>query len=156
MLRHARGRPTVGNVTRHEPRTQPQPQPRPVPRLGALLVLALLIGLLGMHGLGTSAALPATGVTVHVSHHAAAAGPLYPCGDDGQRGPVPDAGHADQMCASPALPGAPGVAAPDTTPLSSMPGSLVFAQPAPSLSPVHQPAGGRAPPSLADLQVLRT
>ncbi|WP_338709501.1 DUF6153 family protein [Streptomyces virginiae] len=142
-------------MTRHEPRTQPQPQPRPVPRLGALLVLALLIGLLGMHGLDTSAALPATGVTVHVSHHAAAAGPLYPC-DHEQRGPVRDAGHADQMCASPALPGAPGVVAPDITPLSSMPGSLVFAQPAPSLSPVHQPAGGRAPPSLADLQVLRT
>lgn len=153
MLRQARGRPTVGNVTRHEPRTQPQS--RPVPRLGSLLVLALLIGLLGMHGLDTSAALPATGVTVHVSHHAAATGPLYPC-DHEQRGPVRDAGHADQMCASPALPGVPGVAAPDITPLSSMPGSLVFAQPAPSLALVHQRAGGRAPPSLAGLQVLRT
>ncbi|MDK9495953.1 DUF6153 family protein [Streptomyces katrae] len=141
-------------MTRHEPRAQPQS--RPVPRLGSLLVLALLIGLLGMHGLGTSAALPATGVAGHVSHRAAAAGPLYPCGDDGQRGPVRDAGHADQMCTSPALPSAPGVAAPDTTPLSSMPGSLVLAQPAPPLALVHQPAGGRAPPSLADLQVLRT
>ncbi|WP_405981974.1 DUF6153 family protein [Streptomyces sp. NBC_00158] len=108
-----------------------------------------------MHGLGASAALPATGVTVHVSHHAAAAGPLYPC-DDEQRGPVRDAGRADQMCASPALPGAPRVAAPGTTHLSRMPGSLVLAQPAPSLALVHQPDGGRAPPSLADLQVLRT
>ncbi|MFI8360493.1 DUF6153 family protein [Streptomyces sp. NPDC085612] len=142
-------------MTRHEPRTQPQPQPRPAPRLGRLLVLTLLTGLLGMHGLGTAAVLPAMGVTVHVSHHAATAGPMYPCGDDEQRGPVRDAGHADQMCASPALPGAPGVAAPDTTPLSSMPGSLVLAQPAPSLALAHQPAGGRAPPSLADLQVLR-
>ncbi|WP_157879673.1 DUF6153 family protein [Streptomyces yangpuensis] len=142
-------------MTRHEHRTQPQPQPRPAPWLGRLLVLALLIGLLGMHGLGTSTVLPATGVTVHVSHHAAAAGPLYPC-DDEQRGPARDAGHADQMCASPALPGAPGVAAPDTTPLTGMPGGLVHAQFAPAPALAHQPVGGRAPPSLAGLQVLRT
>ncbi|MFE6843593.1 DUF6153 family protein [Streptomyces sp. NPDC057686] len=87
-------------MTRHEPRAQPRS--RPVPRLGPLLVLALLIGLLGMHGLGASAALPATGVTVHVSHQAAAAGPLYPW-DDEQRGPVRDPQrHAWQPRACPA------------------------------------------------------
>ncbi|GAA2653517.1 MULTISPECIES: DUF6153 family protein [Streptomyces] len=138
----------------HEPRTQPQS--RPVPRLGPLLALALLIGLLGMHGLGTASSLPTTGVTVHVSHHATAADPLYLCGGNEHQVPVRDADHADQMCASAALPGAPSVATPDTAPLTGMPSGHVRAQPAPSLALAHEPAGGRAPPLLADLQVLRT
>ncbi|MFE1555748.1 DUF6153 family protein [Streptomyces sp. NPDC058734] len=120
---------------------------RPVPRLGPLLVLALIIGLLGMHGLGTAAALPATGVTVHVSHHAAV-DPLHPRGADQHHDLVRDAGQADQMCASPALPGAPGIAAPDTAPLSGMPGSLVLAQPAQSTQwPTSPPEGGHRPRS---------
>ncbi|MFF9056168.1 DUF6153 family protein [Streptomyces erythrochromogenes] len=154
VLRHMRLRHTVGNVTGHG--TRMQPQSRPELRLGPLLALALLIGSLGMHGLGTAAALPATGVTVHMSHHVTAADPLYPCGADEHQGPVRDAGHADRMCVSAALPGAPGIATPDTTPLTGMPSGLVHAQPAPSLALNYEPAGGRAPPSLADLQVLRT
>ncbi|WP_369016007.1 DUF6153 family protein [Streptomyces kutzneri] len=63
---------------------------------------------------------------------------------------------ADQMCPSAALPGAPSVATPDTAPLTGMPSGRVQAHPAPSLALAHEPAGGRAPPSLADLQVLRT
>ncbi|WP_329315712.1 DUF6153 family protein [Streptomyces sp. NBC_01278] len=72
-----------------------------------------------------------------------------------QSRPVPRLGP-DQMCTSAALPGAPGAATPDTAALAGMPSGLVHAQPAPSLALAHEPAGGRAPPSLADLQVLRT
>ncbi|MFJ3976478.1 hypothetical protein [Streptomyces sp. NPDC090021] len=50
-------------MTAHEPRTQPQS--RPVLRLGLLLVFGVVVGLLGMHGLGTAAALPTAGATEH-------------------------------------------------------------------------------------------
>lgn len=154
VARRVRVRPTVGNVTVREPRTPPQPQP--MLRLRLLLVLGLTLGLLGMHALGTAAALPSTGATEHMSHHVAAAqaGPQYLCPDDAP-GPARHGGHADQMCASAALPGSPGIAAPDTAPLTGMPSGIADASAALPLAPAYEPAGGRAPPLLAELQILR-
>ncbi|MGW0749887.1 DUF6153 family protein [Streptomyces sp. NPDC002587] len=143
-------------MTDHEPRRQSQS--RPVPRLALLLVLGLVIGLLGMHGLGTAAALSSTGATEqHLFRHAAAAqtDPRHPCPDDEDQGPVRDAGHADQMCASAALPGSPGISAPDTAPLTGVPSGSDHAPAALSLALAYEPAGGRAPPLLAGLQILR-
>ncbi|MGW5346640.1 DUF6153 family protein [Streptomyces sp. HUAS TT3] len=143
-------------MTAHVPRTQPQS--RPVLRLGLLLVFGLVIGLLGMHGLGSAVVLPTTGATEHMSHHVAAAqtDPQHPCAAGEDHDPVRDAGHADRMCTSAAPPDAPAIASPDTAPLAGVPSSLVHAQPALSLALAYEPARGRAPPLLADLQVLRT
>ncbi len=153
-LRRVRVRPTVGNVTACEPRTPPRSQP--MPRLTPLLVLGLILGLLGMHALGTAAAPPSTGATEHMSHHVAAAqaGPHYLCPDD-DPGPTRHGGHADQMCASAALPGSPGIAAPDTASLTGMPGGIADTPAALPLALAYEPAGGRAPPMLAELQILR-
>lgn len=130
--------------------------PGPVTRLGPLLVLALLIGLLGMHGFGPAAAQPEVGFTVHLSHHSAAAESQYPCADDEDQGSARDAGHADQMCTSATPPDAPGIAAPDTVPLTGVPSGLVHVRSVVSLALAYEPAQGRAPPLLADLQILRT
>ncbi|MEV4334100.1 DUF6153 family protein [Streptomyces sp. NPDC049597] len=128
-------------------------------RAYVLLVLAVLAGVLAMHGLGPAVASP-------VPHHSAAADSHHgttpsaashtdmaceDCShvDHGDTGTGGHAEHADTTCAAggtstaPALPAlaATGVvtcAAPDTAPL--LPGA---------------PATGRAPPSLSELQLLR-
>lgn len=53
-------------------------------RLTMMLVLALTVGLLGMHALGPAAALPSPVTGEHTSHHVATtdAGPHYLCPDD--------------------------------------------------------------------------
>ncbi|MFD0373808.1 DUF6153 family protein [Streptomyces sp. NPDC127112] len=144
-------------MTGSEPRTQPQTQP--MMRLRLLLVLGLTIGLLGMHALGTAAALPSTKAAEHTSRHVAAAraDPGCPCPDGADRVPTGPSGHADQMCASGALPGSPGIAAPDTAPLTRIQGRIVADAPAAlPLAVAYEPAGGRAPPLLAEFQILRT
>ncbi|WP_308340506.1 MULTISPECIES: DUF6153 family protein [unclassified Streptomyces] len=126
-------------MTVGEPRTPPRPQP--VLWLRLLLVPGLTLGLLVLHALGTAAALPSSGATEHMSHHVAAAqaGPQCLCPDDAP-GPTRHGGHADQRCASTALPGSPGIA--DTP--AALPLALDY-----------EPAGGRAPPMLTELQILR-
>ncbi|MEU2155901.1 DUF6153 family protein [Streptomyces sp. NPDC019396] len=140
-------------MTVREPRTPPRPQP--MLRLRLLLVLGVTLGLLGMHALGT-AAQPSTGATEHMSHHVAAAsiGPQYLCPED-DPGMTRHGGHADQMCASAALPGSPGIAAPDTAPLTGLPSGIADTPAALSVALAYEPAGGRAPPMLAELQILR-
>ncbi|MFH9723680.1 DUF6153 family protein [Streptomyces sp. NPDC017254] len=142
-------------MTVREPSTPQQPQP--MLRLRLLLVLGITLGLLGMHALGPAAALPSTGATEHLSHHVGAAPtrPQYPC-PDGDPGMTRHGGHADQMCASAALPGSPGIAAPDTVPLTGMPSGIADTPAALPLALAYEPAGGRAPPPLAELQILRT
>ncbi|WP_051859867.1 DUF6153 family protein [Streptomyces anulatus] len=121
-----------------------------------LLVLGVILGLLGMHALGLAAPTPAT-TSEHTPHQVAAgqAGPEHLCPDD-DRGPGRPAAHADQMCASAALPASPGIAAPDTVPVTALPHGVADL-PVPQLPAmaVYEPVGGRAPPSLADLQLLR-
>ncbi|MFE1455533.1 DUF6153 family protein [Streptomyces sp. NPDC058735] len=164
-------------------RTQYRRASSPLGRWRVLLLLGLLAGLLGMHGLGPGGAVAVGGHSTgelpigahsmgahsmggHASHHsrvaadhshvaaghsqAEAAGEAYVChgggaGDDGGH-----AHHADATCASGAVgagpvlpapllaPGAPLSAADD--PVGAFPAAL---------------DGGRAPPSLAELQLLR-
>ncbi|WP_246042495.1 DUF6153 family protein [Streptomyces globosus] len=137
-------------MTGHEPRTQPRsPQ---APRIVLLLVLGLLVGLLGMH------ALPRQDVAEHMPvHHAAAQdAPRHQCPDGEDEVPARHTGHADRMCASAALPESPGILAPDTAPLPGRPGGLVHPSAVLPSVLAYEPSGGRAPPLLAELQILRT
>ncbi|MEU1510895.1 DUF6153 family protein [Streptomyces sp. NPDC005811] len=121
----------------------------------AVCVLGLLVGLLGMHGLapgGVASAhaepRPMTAVAAVVSV-ASAEGHDGCAGDEGHCGGG-HARHADSTCASAAVSGGPvlpgllpdpaPVAVPDETPCP-------YAAAAPD--------GARAPPSLAELQLLR-
>ncbi|MER8012213.1 DUF6153 family protein [Streptomyces sp. SLBN-31] len=126
-------------------RAQQRPTPPPSVRWRALVVLALLAGLFGMHGLAPGGAVEAHSASRHmtvtaVSHDG--------CADDGCGGG--HARHADQICASAAVSGGPTLPAlaPDPT---AVPG------PADTVHPYAgtAPDGARAPPSLAELQLLR-
>ncbi len=126
------------------------PRRRPAGPGRLLLVLAVLAGVLAMHGLGTGAmsvmpvrahAVPAAG---HGSGHHQTAGD---CSHDaGGQGHVH---HADATCA------ATGITTPYAPPALSaaLPGA-----PAPAVFATRASApatGGRAPPDLAELQLLR-
>lgn len=126
------------------------------------LVLAVLTGLLAMHGLGPDAVSMAAPASA--SHHATASeralaghdGPL--AASEGHGGcvhaddPAPDGGHAehaDATCAATGTSGAPLLPAP-----ALAPGAVQAA--APVLHGVPSTtACGRAPPSLSELQLLR-
>jgi len=132
----------MGGVTA---RAQHRDAPPPSVRWRALLVLGLLAGLLGMHGL-------APGGAVH-EHSAprqmtAAVGVHDGCAGDDCGGSHVQ--HADQTCASGALSGGPTlpalVADPVTVPVSAD---------VPCPDARTAPDGARAPPSLAELQLLR-
>jgi hypothetical protein len=129
---------------------------RPQPRLRstALLVFVLLTGLLGMHGLDMMGGqLPEHGVPSGAVHGQAVAAESMAV-DSGCDSPEHDcrkhAHHADPTCASGAVDGPPALPAPTlvSARLSYEPGSL------PACAP-YAPEGGRAPPSLAELQLLR-
>lgn len=125
----------------------PWGRPQPPGRTRALLVLTVLVGLLGLHGLAPAAALPAPDHGTHHVHHMQPleVGQVYPCDSTG--------GHnhrTDQVCTSAAIPGT--AALPGLAPSLSSDMTTTAAQP---LTSSYQPAGGRAPPSLAELQLLR-
>ncbi|MFI6372250.1 DUF6153 family protein [Streptomyces sp. NPDC050546] len=121
-----------------------------VRRWRVLCVLGLLVGLLGMHGLAPGGAVPegAHGQEAH-SHqsHAAQAhsqGMSYGhCGGGSVQ-------HADATCASGALSGGPVLPqlVPDPVPAGVREGVV-------RVSAVAEADGARAPPSLAELQLLR-
>ncbi len=126
----------------------------PLGRWRALLLLGLLAGLLGMHALGPADVIASGGRS---SHHSAAvpahAGPemtgdAFICHGDGSGGG--HAQHADGTCASGAIGGGPVLSAP-------MPDPVDPAPPAdrPPGAFAAAPDGGRAPPTLAELQLLR-
>ncbi|MFD8543751.1 DUF6153 family protein [Streptomyces sp. NPDC059649] len=148
--------------------------PPPRPRLKVLLVLTVLAGLLGMHGLANAGAPPTTPSRPHAAHQhrpmtaratpapapalvsaSHAHGPHACCPDHGDSGKDSDGGqghahHADPTCASAALPGA--------VVLPALPASLTGT--ADHAAPLagrlaDGTTGARAPPSLAQLQVLR-
>ncbi|MFI8388486.1 DUF6153 family protein [Streptomyces sp. NPDC085540] len=140
-------------MTGREPRTAP----RVLMRLTMMLVLALTVGLLGMHALGPAAALPSPVTVKHTSHHVATtdAGPHYLCPHDDDTGR--HISHADTMCASASLPSAPDITAPDNVPITVTEHDDADAvAPVPNLlSAAYKAVGKRAPPSLAELQLLR-
>ncbi|MFF4749737.1 DUF6153 family protein [Streptomyces sp. NPDC002514] len=124
----------------------PSPPPR---RWRALLVLGLLAGLFGMHALAPGGAMGGGPDHGSVPHRTAvvAAGP--DCPDDGHCGGQ-HVRHADPACASgavswgPVLPG-----------LVARPVAAAVRADRPGSCPATAPDGARAPPSLAELQLLR-
>ncbi|MGW5334455.1 DUF6153 family protein [Streptomyces bauhiniae] len=127
------------------PGTAHQRPPRPPQRHSpALLVLAVLIGLLGMH------ALAPVGGTGHPEHvHAGVV--IDAPGDcpDGHCGGH-RLHHADPTCASGAVSDGPELPKPLAGPLGAP-------EPCgdPRTRPATAPDGARAPPTLAELQLLR-
>jgi len=129
-------------------------RPQSTLRSCGLLVCALLLGLLGMHGLG-----PVPGAAAGSSEHARMAVVAHtdvmasmPGGcDHGEGGCTGHANHADPTCASASIAGTPGV-----MPVL-LPDMVARVDSAQALaSPVGSgPDGGRAPPSLSELQLLR-
>ncbi|WP_405557471.1 DUF6153 family protein [Streptomyces sp. NBC_01171] len=119
----------------------------PLRRSLTLLVLAVLAGLLGMH------ALAPVGGTGHPEHaHAVHAGVVIDAPDD-----CPDGHcgghhlhHADPTCASGAVNDGPTL----PEPLAG-PGGAPEPCGDPRTRIATAPDGGRAPPSLAELQLLR-
>lgn len=176
-------------MSRPERRTR-APQPRL--RAKAVLVLALLAGVLGMHGLAPApaAAVPAPGAGAGVAAGVAATGHTapppaashgggtrptdtgrtdhggrahhndrthhadrheYACHDEGQ-GHTPHGKHADQHCASATVPGPPVLTGGGLAPAVQ---SAAVRVPPPLPPDAYAPSGGRAPPTLAELQLLR-
>ncbi|MEU9793331.1 DUF6153 family protein [Streptomyces sparsogenes] len=132
---------------------QNRPSP-PARRWRALLVLGLLAGLLGMHALGPSGALmpraherPASMETMGAATPAATAAVAHgDCHGGGSH-----LHHADPSCASPALGGGPSLSAPPAVPVAVCDHAVAATR---SGTP-PSPADGRAPPTLAELQLLR-
>ncbi|MEV7200459.1 DUF6153 family protein [Streptomyces griseoluteus] len=129
------------------PGTAQQRSPRPPQRRSlALLVLAVLSGLLGMHALAPAG-------TGHREHaHAVHTGVVADAPGDCPDG---DCGghrlhHADPTCASGAVSGGPELPKPLAGPAGAP-------EPCdgPRLRTGTAPDGARAPPSLAELQLLR-
>ncbi|MET8682451.1 DUF6153 family protein [Streptomyces sp. NPDC004647] len=121
-------------------------------RAFVLLVLAVLTGLVAMHGLGPAgAALPERSVSTAVSpvvadpHHQLTEGCQHAAGGDHGR----HVEHADGTCAASSISTAPAL--PALTPA----GFEVFSAVAPSGWPTSVTASGRAPPTLSELQLLR-
>ncbi|WP_223732001.1 DUF6153 family protein [Streptomyces purpurogeneiscleroticus] len=133
------------------PSTAPSASTPPARRWRALLVLGLLAGLLGMHALApvATAAAPshqhhgAMAATAQAAHHGG-------CADDGCGSGTHRGHHADATCASGAIPGGPAL--PDLLPGAVVPPEAADAPCAAAPTSEH---GSRAPPSLAELQLLR-
>ncbi|MEU0680171.1 MULTISPECIES: DUF6153 family protein [Streptomyces] len=131
-------------------------RPHSVVRSFGLLVSALLLGLLGMHGLG-----PVPDVAAASSEHDRMAvvahadvdvtAPMPDGCDHGEGGCSGHTDHADPACASASVAGAPAL-----VPVL-LPDVMQCAEPHKTrTSPAGSgPDGGRAPPSLSELQLLR-
>lgn len=131
-------------------------------RSSLLLVLAVLAGLVAMHGLGPGASFPVGAHAGAGSHHASAAGHEKttsdaPCpdgcvhvGDPVGGGRGGHAEHADATCAATGTAGAPVLPAPAVLPGSTGSEAVVAHGIVPDAT-----ACGRAPPSLSELQLLR-
>ena len=138
--------------------TGPQQRPtRPLMRRRqALLVLGVLVGLLGMHGLA-----PTGGLHAHEragTRYVAAVAVTTPYDDCPEGGACPGDGdcggghlqHADSKCVSGAVNGTPAMPALVPDPVAEP----VRADAVRSYT-AAAPDGARAPPSLAELQLLR-
>jgi hypothetical protein len=127
--------------------TSPEQLPALSPLRRALLVLGLLVGLLAMHGMAPGGGLQGHpgGGSAHMA--TVAAGVDEPCHDGCGSGHLH---HADPTCASGAVSGGPALPAlvPDPT-------ATAVRDDAPGPEVVTSQDGARAPPSLAELQLLR-
>ncbi|MEU4264157.1 DUF6153 family protein [Streptomyces argenteolus] len=123
---------------------------RPAGRGFLLLVLAVLAGVLAMHGLGPGSA-PAKQPTVASGHAMAPAheSAVHQMAGDCSHGDGGANHHADATCA------ATGVGVPYAPPVLA---ATLDAAPVPAALPgsaAGTPEGGRAPPDLSELQLLR-
>ncbi|NGO09030.1 hypothetical protein G5C60_15830 [Streptomyces sp. HC44] len=118
-----------------------------------MLVCALLLGLLGMHGLGPvpeGTAVSGHERMVSVAYTDVMASMPGEC-DHGEGGCSDHTDHADPTCASASVAGGPVV----TPVLLSDVAACAGAVDVPASSAGSDPDGARAPPSLSELQVLR-
>ncbi|MCY0933897.1 DUF6153 family protein [Streptomyces sp. H34-S4] len=125
---------------------------RPVGRGFVLLVLAVLAGVLAMHGLGAapaSAKVPAvaSGHAMAMAHEEPAQQVMGDCSHTD--GGIGHADHADSTCA------AAGVGAAYAPPVLASALDTGLAPVALPGSAAGTPESGRAPPDLAELQLLR-
>ncbi|WP_199836053.1 DUF6153 family protein [Streptomyces sp. TP-A0356] len=120
------------------------PRP-PKGRWRALLVLGLLAGLLGMHALAPGGLAPGH---PHARHASVAMAMEGHCADGHCGGSHVQ--HADSTCASGAVSGGPELPA-----LTPDPVAVAAHADAGCSYTVTDPDGARAPPSLAELQLLR-
>ncbi|MFF3542394.1 DUF6153 family protein [Streptomyces platensis] len=113
-------------------------------------VLGLLAGLLGMHGLGPAVGAPSSAHEHRMTAATVVATVQAHCPGDSDCGGTGHVHHADATCASAALhgPPAPPVLAPSL-------GSPVQPADAAGVGEPSKRDGGRAPPDLAELQLLR-
>lgn len=132
---------------------RPYPRLRPPRARLALLVLAVLTGLVAMHGPAT-AGLPG-GPSPRPAGHAVPASAAAPADSGGDecahspRGAGSHPNHADPTCAAGGISGAPILPAlAPSTGMAAVDASAAARRPADSLD-------SRAPPSLSDLQLLR-
>ncbi|WP_416984572.1 DUF6153 family protein [Streptomyces sp. T028] len=115
----------------------------------AVCVLGLLVGLLGMHGLAPGGAQSAhaearpMAVVASAEAHDGCAGDEGHCGGGHAR-------HADSTCASAAVSGGPVLPG-----LAADPAPVAVSDEIPCPYAAAAPDGARAPPSLAELQLLR-
>jgi hypothetical protein len=128
------------------PMTRSEQSPARPPLWRALLLLGLLVGVLGMHALA-----PGGGTGGHEggsAHRATAAAVVDTvCHDGCGSGHLH---HADATCASGAVSGGPALPALLPDPSGSPSGTADL-----SCRTAAAREGGRAPPSLAELQLLR-
>ncbi|MFD5453431.1 DUF6153 family protein [Streptomyces sp. NPDC127100] len=123
---------------------------RPAGRLFVLLVMAVLAGVLGMHGLAPGATPAAHADAAHATMPAAAEGMPHAGGacahTDGGSGHLD---HADGTCAAAGIGSAYAPPALTGAPLDGAPAA------APATVPKGSSGDGRAPPDLSELQLLR-
>ncbi|MFG2302434.1 DUF6153 family protein [Actinacidiphila glaucinigra] len=124
-------------------------QPHQPMRLRVLLVFGLLAGLMSMHALGPSPASASNHRMQAAAHGATASAQDSDCPDT-HHGCNGHPQHADPTCASAAISGSPTLTAP-----AALPACLAGELQHETLTAPSTPAGGRAPPSLAQLQLLR-
>lgn len=116
-----------------------------------LLVIAVLTGLVAMPQPGLCQPLRAGGVHPHSAHQTVTAATAQQCAWPDEDGSTDrHVGHADQMCDSGALPDAVLVTA-----LTACAPGAIDKPATPPVSVTYEPSGGRAPPTLARLQLLR-
>ncbi len=130
------------------------PRPHRTVRSFGLLVAALLLGLLGMHGLGPVPANhdPAGPDRIVASAHTGVVMSAPGECDHGEGGCPGHMTHADPTCASASVPGTPAVVPVLEPDVVTCAGSAPDVRTFPDGS---GPDGGRAPPSLSELQLLR-
>ncbi|MEY9992877.1 hypothetical protein ABIE67_004909 [Streptomyces sp. V4I8] len=121
-----------------------------------LLLLGLLAGLFGMHALGPGDAITTAFSPTSPHHaHAMSGGHTTAMTDEtachGSDSGGGHAQHADPTCASGAIGAGPALPA-----LAPDPGGAAVAGDLGGRSVAAATEGGRAPPSLAELQILRT